>query len=501
MSQAKLQERIGEDVSVLPATETSEDSSLSSEKETSDDYRHLYKICSSAEEMEKEFLKSFWQEYGCPELLSHDYKKDCDHPYITEINGGIEGEITQEMEGRTQSMMEVLSEERFLVEALIYKNRERTSKGADKKTFSKSELTADLLIDEEQVEYFDGRLSAMFGYPTLYENWPQNIFEKINELEETYLDYVKERAEWSSVEESFSNLFLANRDVLSLTEIFKEHQGLSEEGSQTATEYNERESKTLHERLDELEREYSFFKEFLIRHCFQFAYGSARKKEFSDKVEFDDLVQSAKLGLFTAADIYSSEYDTSFLTYAGYWVDREIMKTLQESSGEIVTTPRDGFTEFHKAVKEIKDEGGDCTLENIAEKTGMSEKKIGWISDAYALYKSNLTTSLDEALSNCEGSTSPYSEIISGDADVFEEYSEEESFRLLRETIDNLFDERESDIIKTRFGIGGREKKTLRELGEKYDVVKERIRQIQEEALKELRKTEILDELRRGISG
>lgn len=210
---------------------------------------------------------------------------------------------------------------------------------------------------------------------------------------------------------------------------------------------------------------------------------SIAKKYIGQGVLFMDLVQEGSLGLIRAAEKYDYTKEFKFSTYATWWIKQTIIRAISNSS-RVIRIPvhmSDKIRKYKKIVMELNYMfGREATEKEIAAKMGLSVKKIQGIKKAIMKEPLSLDTPITEDLS-------------------IEDYIQDESYnspeeqthkQALNDGMDELLatlDERERKIITYRFGINGEQTKTLEQLGQLMGFSKERIRQLEDGAIKKLR--------------
>ncbi len=202
-------------------------------------------------------------------------------------------------------------------------------------------------------------------------------------------------------------------------------------------------------------------------------------------VPLTDLIAAGNLGLIEAAKRFDPDKEVKFISYAVWWIRQAIMQTIFQQTGAVRIPVKESL--FISKVKEtyerLKEElDREPTLEEIAKEVGASVKKV-----KNALQVVRMPYSLDMPLGQ-EGEDLTLLDVLSkkGTEDVEKEIVEESLKKELNSLLSAL-DDRERAIIEHRFGLNGEEPKTLTEVGELLGISRERVRQIEQRALKKLR--------------
>ena len=214
-------------------------------------------------------------------------------------------------------------------------------------------------------------------------------------------------------------------------------------------------------------------------------------------VPLTDLIAAGNLGLIEAAKRFDPDRDVKFISYAVWWIRQAIMQTIFQQTGAVRIPVKESL--FISKVKEtyekLKEQlKREPTIEEIAKEVDASPKKV-----RNALQVVRIPYSLDKPLGEEEDLT--LLDLLSkkGTEDVEKEIVEESLHKELNKLL-NALDERERAIIEYRFGLKGEEPKTLTEVGEILGISRERVRQLEQRALKKLRTLAIKKHLRDFLS-
>lgn len=211
---------------------------------------------------------------------------------------------------------------------------------------------------------------------------------------------------------------------------------------------------------------------------------SIAKRYIGQGVLFMDLVQEGSLGLIKAVEKYDYSRALKFSTYATWWIKQSIIRAISNHSKtiRIPVHMNDKIRKYKRAYVDLSlKEGHEPTEKEIAEVLKINPKRIQTIKKSMIKEPISLDTPVTEDLSIQDYiSDNSYK---SPDAESIKHGLRNDIGKILK----NL-DSREKTILIHRFGLNGERIKTLEELGQILGFSKERIRQIENEALEKLRK-------------
>lgn len=220
--------------------------------------------------------------------------------------------------------------------------------------------------------------------------------------------------------------------------------------------------------------------ETLIRHNMRFAM-TISAEYTGNGIDSDDLIQEARIGMMIAATRFDCASGHRFITYAIWWIRQRLQMAIDNSARQIripVNKERD-TVKVRRAV-----DGGSMTPEQIADVSGVAE---GAVKDILAVWQSPL--SIDSPLRGNDGEekTTLGGSLVDDrplpDDDLFRVEQIEFAAKLVA-----CLPPRQASIIVARFGLNGREPRTLAEIGDDRGISRERVRQLINKSLLKMHK-------------
>lgn len=205
-------------------------------------------------------------------------------------------------------------------------------------------------------------------------------------------------------------------------------------------------------------------------------------KEYMNRgIEFEDLINEGNAGLMQAINHFDANAGVKFISYAVWWIRQSIMKALYEHGHEI-RLPMNRANELvniEKARKLVADKPENVQVEEISAMLGMNKDVVKNLMDVSREMKS-----LDSPISNGDATSDSIGDMIS---DTRYKNPETEAIEnSLKEDVEEALSKlspKEAKILRLRFGFGGEDSMSLKEVGDKIGLTKERIRQIEKHAI------------------
>jgi RNA polymerase primary sigma factor len=198
-----------------------------------------------------------------------------------------------------------------------------------------------------------------------------------------------------------------------------------------------------------------------------------------------DLISEGNIGLMKAVERFDPAKGGKLSTYGSWWIKQSIKRALANQSKTIRLPVHlvDKISKMRRTAMRLQEElGREPTDDELGEELGITASRVSQMRMA-AIRPASLDAPIGDEDSN------NFAEVVQDEsADTpYEQLEEKTVTRMLQEMVKTL-DPREATILRARFGLDGGPQKTLEEVGQKFGVTRERVRQIQNIALKKLRK-------------
>ena len=210
---------------------------------------------------------------------------------------------------------------------------------------------------------------------------------------------------------------------------------------------------------------------------------SVAKQYQNQGLSLPDLINEGNVGLIKAAEKFDETRGFKFISYAVWWIRQSILQAIAEQS-RLVRLPLNQVGSVNKITRELnkfeQEHERKPSVDEIAERVDLPEDKI-----ADAMKANSRHVSMDAPIA--DGEDSSLIDFLPGDSSNTDRELAIESLKAEVSRILKLLTDKEQKVLRAFFGIDGSPEMTLDEIGEKYNLTRERVRQIKEKALRRLR--------------
>ena len=223
----------------------------------------------------------------------------------------------------------------------------------------------------------------------------------------------------------------------------------------------------------------------LVRANLRFVVSVAKMFQ-NQGLSLGDLINEGNIGLVKAAQRFDETRGFKFISYAVWWIRQGIMSAIADQS-RVVRLPLNrvsNLTQLGKAYRELEQQfERKPTTEELAKILDITSDEV-----AYILQIAGRQVSVDAPFNNGDENKTTLMDVLHNDDHPTPDKNlMNDSLISEVESILSTLDAREAEVIKLSFGIGTGQRATLEEIGERFNLTRERIRQIKEKALRKLR--------------
>ena len=214
---------------------------------------------------------------------------------------------------------------------------------------------------------------------------------------------------------------------------------------------------------------------------------SVSKQYQNQGLSLPDLINEGNLGLIKAAKRFDETRGFKFISYAVWWILQSILQALAEQA-RIVRLPLNKIgciNKINKTFTRLEQEfEREPTVDELAKALELAPMDV-----REAIKNTARHVSMDAPLNNGESESNMYDVLLSQDSPRPDKELMKESLRREIERVLNTLPAREADILRLYFGLKGYHQHTLDEIGERFNLTRERVRQLKEKAIRRLKNT------------
>ena len=210
---------------------------------------------------------------------------------------------------------------------------------------------------------------------------------------------------------------------------------------------------------------------------------SIAKKYNNRGLHFSDLIQEGNLGLMKAVDKFEYRHGFKFSTYATWWIRQAITRSIADNARTIRIPVHmiETINKLHRIQRQITQElGREPTVEELSKRLEITEDKVRRVLEI-----ARDPVSMERPVGD-DGDATIGEFLVDSTVKSPVEITTNQKMREAVEGVLSKLEDREAAVIRMRFGIGQNQDSTLEELGNQYDVTRERIRQIEATAMRKI---------------
>ena len=246
----------------------------------------------------------------------------------------------------------------------------------------------------------------------------------------------------------------------------------------------------LYKSIKDLQKNKESVKQDIIKANLKLVVYLAKKFNNPKKIPLIDLIQEGNIGLIRAVEKFDPSKGYSFATYAPWWINQHVSKALSEH-GRTIKIPAHTLDQIKKinkiTINFLQDTGREPTVQELSALSKISEDKINELMQIKEPISTETTIGGED-----DDESMQISDLIADEnqLDPLDSAIENDSIEIIKKVLSHVLTRREKKIIEMRFGLDNKMNYTLEEIGQKFKITKERIRQIEEEALIKLKNSE-----------